>query len=287
MLGRRAFHGRDGQDAESRQDRADPRHARGLLAGRVDHRRRRAAAAPALSRRAGRDLCEHLGRGEGRVGHLLHLRQRQEDRRDRSACRASSCCPTNIWRKNVAAQTDVEIIAWAGHCEVHERFTAAEVRALRDDHPGVVVLAHPECPPEVVAEADYTGSTAGMIDYVGREKPRARRAGDRMLDERQRRGPASRRRVRAPVQSLPAHEAHHPGQDPHARSKTMRHEVTIDPAVADRARRAVERDARLAVTTISSGDPGQAQRNTGESAGVHDRMRVPPHGRMHIRARSR
>src|SRR5215471_16170521 len=73
--------------------------------------------------------------------------------------------PDEYLAQNVAAETGVEIIAWAGHCEVHERFTAAEIRELREQHPGVTVLAHPECPPEVVAEADFAGSTAAMIDY--------------------------------------------------------------------------------------------------------------------------
>ena len=76
--------------------------------------------------------------------------------------------PDEYLAQNVAAQTEVEIIAWAGHCEVHERFTAADdPRAARRAIPGVVVLAHPECPPEVVAEADFAGSTAAMADYVG------------------------------------------------------------------------------------------------------------------------
>ena len=79
--------------------------------------------------------------------------------------------PDEYLAQNIAAQTKVKIIAWAGHCEVHERFTPAEVRALRVDYPGVIILAHPECPPDVVAEADYTGSTADMSNYVGREKP--------------------------------------------------------------------------------------------------------------------
>ena len=56
---------------------------------------------------------------------------------------------------------------------MHERFTAAEVRTLRAEHPGLIVLAHPECPPEVIAEADYTGSTADMSGYVGRDTSRA------------------------------------------------------------------------------------------------------------------
>jgi quinolinate synthase len=55
---------------------------------------------------------------------------------------------------------------------VHERFTAEDVRSLRAANPGLIVLAHPECPPEVVAEADFTGSTSGMIDYVGRKRPK-------------------------------------------------------------------------------------------------------------------
>ncbi|RWA88234.1 MAG: quinolinate synthase NadA [Mesorhizobium sp.] len=79
--------------------------------------------------------------------------------------------PDEYLAKNIAAQTKVEIIAWKGRCEVHERFTAIDIRELRDAHPGVTVLAHPECPPEVVAEADFAGSTAAMSDYVGRHKP--------------------------------------------------------------------------------------------------------------------
>ncbi|ODT06275.1 MAG: quinolinate synthase [Mesorhizobium sp. SCN 65-20] len=79
--------------------------------------------------------------------------------------------PDEYLARNIAAQTDVEIIAWKGHCEVHERFTPEDIRELRAAHPGVTVLAHPECPPEVVAEADFAGSTAAMSDYVGTEKP--------------------------------------------------------------------------------------------------------------------
>jgi len=79
--------------------------------------------------------------------------------------------PDEYLAQNIARETHVKIIAWAGHCEVHERFSAAEILALRDSHPGVVILAHPECPPEVVAVADFSGSTAVMADYVSREKP--------------------------------------------------------------------------------------------------------------------
>jgi quinolinate synthase len=148
--------------------------------------------------------------------------------------------PDEYLANNIAAETDVEIITWKGHCEVHERFTPAEVRQLREDHPGVVVLAHPECPPEVVAEADFSGSTAVMSDYVGQQKPP--------------------RVVLLTECSMSDNVAvNHPEVEfirpcnlcPHMKRITLanirraleenRHEVTIDPAVAAPARRAVER----------------------------------------------
>jgi quinolinate synthase len=79
--------------------------------------------------------------------------------------------PDKYLARNVAAQTGVKVITWEGACEVHERFTAQDIRDYRAGHPGIVVLAHPECPPEVVAEADFAGSTAAMIGYVGSHKP--------------------------------------------------------------------------------------------------------------------
>ena len=114
----------------------------------------------------------------------------------------------------VASQSKVKIIAWKGSCEVHERFTGEELRRVRENDPSVQIIAHPECPPDVIAEADYTGSTSGMIDYRASASDEARRAGHRMLDGGQRLGRAAERRVRAAVQSLPAHEAHHPAEDP-------------------------------------------------------------------------
>jgi quinolinate synthase len=79
--------------------------------------------------------------------------------------------PDEYLAQNVAAETSVEIITWKGHCEVHERFSAAEVEQLREAYPGVTILAHPECPPEVIGAADFTGSTAAMADFVGKNKP--------------------------------------------------------------------------------------------------------------------
>jgi len=80
--------------------------------------------------------------------------------------------PDEYLAQNVAKQTSIKIITWKGHCEVHERFSAGDIRSLRAANPGLVVLAHPECPPEVVAEADFAGSTSGMIDYVGKMRPK-------------------------------------------------------------------------------------------------------------------
>jgi quinolinate synthase len=148
--------------------------------------------------------------------------------------------PDEYLAKNVAALTDVEIITWKGHCEVHERFTADDIRELREAHPGVTVLAHPECPPEVVAEADFAGSTAAMSDYVGQHR--------------------LARVVLMTECSMSDNVAvEHPGVDfirpcnlcPHMKRITLanirdalehnRHMVTIDPEVEARARQAVER----------------------------------------------
>jgi quinolinate synthase len=148
--------------------------------------------------------------------------------------------PDEYLAQNIAAQTDVEIIVWKGHCEVHERFTPADIRQLREDHPGVTVLAHPECPPDVVAEADFSGSTAAMSDYVGQKKP-----------------PRVVLMTECSMSDNVAVE--HPEVEfirpcnlcPHMKRITLanirtaleqnRHVVTIEPEIAGRARLAVER----------------------------------------------
>jgi quinolinate synthase len=148
--------------------------------------------------------------------------------------------PDEYLAHNVAAQTAVRIIAWSGHCEVHERFSPAEVAELREAHPGLVVLAHPECPPEVVAMADFAGSTAEMSDFVDTQRPK--------------------RVVLLTECSMSDNvAAKHPDIDfvrpcnlcPHMKRTTLsnirhaletgRHVVAVDPAIADKARRAVER----------------------------------------------
>ena len=148
--------------------------------------------------------------------------------------------PDEYLARNVARETSVEVLAWHGHCEVHELFTADDVRQLRENYPGVTVLAHPECPPDVVAEADFAGSTAVMSDFVGQQRPA--------------------RVVLLTECSMSDNVAvHHPDVEiirpcnlcPHMKRITLaniraaleenRHEVTVDPKVAVFARRAVER----------------------------------------------
>jgi quinolinate synthase len=79
--------------------------------------------------------------------------------------------PDEFLGRWVATQTDVDLILWHGHCEVHERFTAEELRRYRTSWTDVEILAHPECPPDVLAEADFVGSTSGMIRHVGETRP--------------------------------------------------------------------------------------------------------------------
>ena len=148
--------------------------------------------------------------------------------------------PDEYLAKNVAAQTKVEIVAWRGRCEVHEQFTASDIRELREAYPGTVVLAHPECPPEVVAEADFAGSTADMIGYVGAKRPgRVALVTECSMSDN------------VAVQYPDVEFVRPCGLCPHMKRitlgkirralETMQGEVTIDPAVAQPARRAVER----------------------------------------------
>ncbi|MDB5413481.1 MAG: nadA [Rubritepida sp.] len=148
--------------------------------------------------------------------------------------------PDEFLAQNVARETGVEIITWNGHCEVHERFTPADIRQLREDHPGVIVLAHPECPPEVVAEADFAGSTAMMSDFVASKRP-TRVA---LITEC---SMSDNLAVQYPEVGFvrPCNLCLHMKRITLPKIRTaledMRHEVTIAPDIADRARRAVER----------------------------------------------
>lgn len=148
--------------------------------------------------------------------------------------------PDEYLGRYVAGQTDVELVLWKGHCEVHERFTGAEVRGYREQTPGLVVLAHPECPPDVLAEADFVGSTAGMIGHVDRARP----ARVVMITEC---SMSDNVAVEFPDVEFvrPCNLCPHMQRitlDGIRRSlELMQHPVEINPLVAARARRAVER----------------------------------------------
>ena len=79
--------------------------------------------------------------------------------------------PDDYLAKYVASQTDVEIVSWKGTCEVHEQFNDEEINQIRKENPGIKVIAHPECPPDVIKASDFTGSTSGMIKYVKDNQP--------------------------------------------------------------------------------------------------------------------
>lgn len=80
--------------------------------------------------------------------------------------------PDKFLAQNTAAQTNVKIIFWDGTCMVHERFTVQDIKDMRAQHSDLVVMAHPECPPEVIAAADYAGSTAQMDKFIKDTKPK-------------------------------------------------------------------------------------------------------------------
>ncbi len=152
--------------------------------------------------------------------------------------------PDQYLARNVAAMTDIRILTWPGACEVHEMFSAGDVAQLREAHPGVMVLAHPECPPDVLEAADFAGSTAALANYVKQEQP----ARVVLLTE---------------CSMSDNVAAENPGVDfirpcnlcPHMKRITlenihdalveMRHEVTIEETVRVRARAAI--DAMLAL----------------------------------------
>ena len=148
--------------------------------------------------------------------------------------------PDEYLARNVAAQTRVEIIVWRGRCEVHEQFTAADILELREAYPGAVVLAHPECPPEVLAESDFAGSTADMIGYVDAKRPaRVALVTECSMSDNVAVNYPDIEFVR-PCALCPHMKRITLAKIRHA-LETLEGEVTIDPAIAAPARRAVER----------------------------------------------
>jgi quinolinate synthase len=154
------------------------------------------------------------------------------------------CIPDEYLAQNVAAQTKVKVLTWKGHCEVHERFTAEELLAYKEADPEIEIIAHPECPREVVEIADYAGSTSGMINYVRDQKP------PKVLL-------VTECSMASNIESsVPEVEFVKPcNLCPHMKRITlpkildslceMKEEVLVDPAIADRARLAVERMVNL------------------------------------------
>ena len=148
--------------------------------------------------------------------------------------------PDEYLARNIAAETKVKVITWTGHCEVHERFSAEEVRQLRENHPGIVVLAHPECPPEVLAEADFAGSTAALSTYVANQRPpRVVLLTECSMSDNIAIQYPDLEFIR-PCNLCPHMKRITLGNIRHA-LETMRHQVTIDDGIAARARLAVER----------------------------------------------
>ncbi|WP_419910452.1 quinolinate synthase NadA [Hoeflea sp.] len=154
------------------------------------------------------------------------------------------CIPDEYLAMNIAKQTSKKILTWKGHCEVHERFTADELLAYKEADPGIQIIGHPECHPDVIEVCDFSGSTSGMINYVKEERP------PKVL-------------LVTECSMASNVEAETPGVEfikpcnlcPHMKRITlpkildslvfMKEEVTIDPQIADRARLAVERMVNL------------------------------------------
>ena len=80
--------------------------------------------------------------------------------------------PDDYLAKYVASQINVEIISWKGICIVHDQFNENEINNIRKNNPGIKIIAHPECPPEVIKASDFAGSTSGMINYVKNNQPK-------------------------------------------------------------------------------------------------------------------
>ena len=148
--------------------------------------------------------------------------------------------PDEYLGRYVASKTDVEVVLWQGHCEVHERFTADDLRGYRDTYPGVQIYAHPECPPDVLAEADYVGSTSGLLRHVDETRP------DRVVLVTECSMSDNVAVAHPEIEFIrPCNLCSHMKQITlpriHAALRDFKHEVLVDPTVAARGRSVVER----------------------------------------------
>ena len=154
------------------------------------------------------------------------------------------CIPDEYLAQNVAREADVEVIAWKGRCEVHELFTAEELQQYREDDPGLKIIAHPECKPDVLDEADFSGSTSAMIKWVTDNQPeRVMMVTECSMSDN------------IAVENPKVNFVRPCNLCPHMKQITLpkvleamvfnRTEITVDPQVADKARHAVERMIEL------------------------------------------
>jgi len=158
--------------------------------------------------------------------------------------------PDEYLASYVAEQTDVEIITWQGHCEVHERFTAEELESFRAGHDDLTIIAHPECPPDVLATADFVGSTAQMQDYVVTKRPpKVLMVTECSMSDNVSAGIDDVEFIR-PCNLCP-HMKKITLANIQASLETLSPAVEIDPAVADRARAAVERMLDVGRSTMT------------------------------------
>ena len=148
--------------------------------------------------------------------------------------------PDEYLGKWVATQTNKEIILWKGHCMVHERFTGEELRSYRRDLPEIKIIAHPECPPDVLAEADYVGSTTGMQAWVKEKLPkRVVMITECSMSDNVALETPEVEFIR-PCNLCP-HMKRITLRNIQESLEKMQYEVTIPPEISDRARLAVER----------------------------------------------
>ncbi len=154
------------------------------------------------------------------------------------------CIPDEYLAQNIAREADVEVIAWKGRCEVHELFTAEELQQYREDDPGLKIIAHPECKPDVLDEADFSGSTSAMIKWVSDNQPeRVMMVTECSMSDN------------IAVENPQVNFVRPCNLCPHMKQITLpkvleamvlnRTEITVDAAVADKARAAVERMIEL------------------------------------------
>ncbi len=155
--------------------------------------------------------------------------------------------PDQYLAQNVANESKKNVVYWPGSCIVHELYTAKDLQAHRELDPDLKIIAHPECTPEVVAEADFTGSTSGIVKWVTDNQPKK----TMLVTECS--------MASNIADQLPEVEFAKPcNMCPFMKKitlenilyslHTMSHEVTVDPVVAKQAKKAVQAMIDLSAT---------------------------------------